>query len=183
MLADRGAKVTGIDISPGVIEVAKQARPEHCSPPMFVVGDAQNTGFADQHFDLVLGTGILHHLNLDLAYAEIARILKAGGMALFMEPQAGSLFLRAFRKVTPRARSVDERPLYPEDITLASRYFSKIRTHEYFLLSVAAAPLHLASERLAGYAARAIDRLDQTVFARSASARRSAWYTRLEMTR
>jgi SAM-dependent methyltransferase len=42
--------------------------------------------FPDDSFDLVFGSGIIHHLDIDRALGEIARVLRPGGRAVFVEP-------------------------------------------------------------------------------------------------
>src|SRR5437016_871979 len=88
-LASLGARVVGVDISPKLIEQARASASNldlNGLSPQFIVGDAHHTPFDDNSFDYVFGNGVLHHLDLDKAYAEIARVLRPGGKALFMEP-------------------------------------------------------------------------------------------------
>ena len=46
----------------------------------------QEMPFASNSFDYVVDIGALHHLQLDLAGPEIARVLKPSGKAIFIEP-------------------------------------------------------------------------------------------------
>ena len=66
--------------------------------------------FPDATFDLVIGYGILHHLDADVALSEIRRVLKPGGRVLLQEPLADHPLLRLFRRFTPDARTEDEAP-------------------------------------------------------------------------
>ena len=77
-LAGIGADAHGIDISPVSIENAKkQAENQGVSDKVtFHVMDAEATTFPDDHFDYAVINGILHHLDLEKAYSELARILK-----------------------------------------------------------------------------------------------------------
>jgi ubiquinone/menaquinone biosynthesis C-methylase UbiE len=38
--------------------------------------EAENLSFSNDSFDLVCGSGILHHLDLNRSYKEIQRVLK-----------------------------------------------------------------------------------------------------------
>jgi SAM-dependent methyltransferase len=81
-----------------------------------VAGDAHHTPYPDAAFDLVIGDGILHHLDLDVALGEVHRVLKPGGRAVFREPRLDNPLLKLFRRLTPSARTEDERPLDAADL-------------------------------------------------------------------
>jgi 2-polyprenyl-3-methyl-5-hydroxy-6-metoxy-1,4-benzoquinol methylase len=119
LLGKGAAYVAGIDISePYVSEAAAAAHTLGYSPDRFdfSVMDAHRLVFSEGQFDLVVGNGILHHLDLPVCLREIERVLKPGGFALFVEPLAGNPLLKLFRVLTPRARTVDESPLRAEDL-------------------------------------------------------------------
>ena len=106
-------KVYGIDISPvyisNAIELMRQAGVDKDLFD-FRVMDAHDLEFEENTFDLVLGSGILHHLNPDIALKEIYRVLKPNGRVLFIEPLADNPLLKLFRRLTPFARTEDENP-------------------------------------------------------------------------
>jgi SAM-dependent methyltransferase len=181
LLASKGARVEGIDISESLVNLAARSIPDGIPPPSFSVRDAHETGFADASFDYVFGNGILHHLELERAYREVARVLRPGGRAFFMEPMEQHPFLVLLRKATPAARSVDEKPLHLEEIELAQRYFGEVRHSEHFLLAVAAAPIHWASNRAAFAAVKALDRVDRLLIRMIPGLARYAWLSMLEL--
>ncbi|WP_171246556.1 class I SAM-dependent methyltransferase [Isoptericola sediminis] len=80
-LRDRGAEVTGLDGSPAMIELAR----EHLGDdvPLHVADLAEPLPFADDTFDDVVASLVLHYLE-DWAgpLAEIKRVLKPGGRLL-----------------------------------------------------------------------------------------------------
>ncbi|MEM6785631.1 MAG: class I SAM-dependent methyltransferase [Bacteroidota bacterium] len=118
-LLERNAVVDGIDISRVYIEeadAAAHAAGHSAERFQFVVGDAHALPYADATFDIVVGDGILHHLDLDTALSEIHRVLKPGGRALFSEPLLDNPLLKLFRLLTPRARTEDERPFSASDL-------------------------------------------------------------------
>jgi ubiquinone/menaquinone biosynthesis C-methylase UbiE len=89
-LLARGASVTALDISAGMVRVA-QERAERFRPESdfrFVVAPAEATGLAAGRFDVVVGKWVLHHLDLAQAAQELARVLRPGGTGLFMETSA-----------------------------------------------------------------------------------------------
>lgn len=114
-----GASVIGIDISQNYIEEANRHAKELGFDPdsyEFRVMDAHNLEFESDHFDVVYGKGILHHLDLPVSLSEINRVLKVGGRAIFLEPLAGNPLLKLLRWLTPSARTEDERPLSGKDL-------------------------------------------------------------------
>jgi SAM-dependent methyltransferase len=139
-LARRGAHVTGIDISPVAIELAKTEAERQSVEAAFVVRDAEATGFPDGSFDLIVGGAILHHLDLDRAYAEIARLLAPGGRAVFIEPLGHNALINLYRKMTPEQRTPDEHPLLRGDLAHARRAFAHVNVWYYHMMGIGAAP-------------------------------------------
>lgn len=75
--------VVGIDLSPEMIELARARYPD----ARFEVGDVEALAFPDASFDVVLCSGMLHHLaSLRGAMTQIARVLRPGGIMLAREP-------------------------------------------------------------------------------------------------
>lgn len=181
LLASKGALVEGIDISESLVNLARRSVPEGITSPIFSVRDAHATGFPDASFDHVFGNGILHHLELDKAYREVARVLKPGGRAFFMEPMEQHPLLLLVRKATPAARSVDEKPMTLEEIQVAEQFFKKVKHTEHFLFAVVAAPVHLASNRVAFSMIKALDWLDRGMFKAFPGLGRYAWLSMLEL--
>lgn len=80
-LADNGCDVDGLDLSPGMLAIARRERPGLAS----VVGSVTELPFRDDAFDGVLLWYSLIHLPPDalpLALAETARVLRPGGAVL-----------------------------------------------------------------------------------------------------
>jgi demethylmenaquinone methyltransferase/2-methoxy-6-polyprenyl-1,4-benzoquinol methylase len=89
-LADAGARVSGIDVTHRMIELARQktaSRVGRLHPvPMFLVGDMIGLPFADESFDIATaGYGLRNVPDLRAAIDEIHRVLKRGGMALSLD--------------------------------------------------------------------------------------------------
>lgn len=79
-----GVEVIGIDISEDMVKIAKKNAQEEgvTDRVKFKVASAYNTDFDDDSIDLVVSTGLIHHLREPLsAFNEAYRILKGGGEA------------------------------------------------------------------------------------------------------
>jgi len=118
-ILSQGGNISGIDISSVYIEDAGK-RCQYAgydrNKYQFSVMDAHAMQFSENDFDLVVGLGILHHLDVETALNEIYRVLKPGGRLLLQEPLADNPLLKLFRKLTPTARTEDERPFTRDDI-------------------------------------------------------------------
>ncbi|MCS7106455.1 MAG: class I SAM-dependent methyltransferase, partial [Candidatus Aenigmarchaeota archaeon] len=84
LMARKGAKVVGIDISPRMIEIARQ----RCNSQVeFYVRDMQNTDFLEGEFDVIVSLfSLMYKKNLSLVFKEFRRILKKGGELILAVP-------------------------------------------------------------------------------------------------
>ena len=141
-LARHGADVVGIDISvEGVRQARTLAREEGLEDKLtFEVMNAERLEFPDNHFDVVYGNSILHHLNLDNTCHELIRVLKPGGCAIFREPLGHNLLINLYRKLTPRMRTEDEHPLLASDLETLAGYFHEARFDYYAFCTLLAVP-------------------------------------------
>ena len=137
---DLGAILTGIDISSEGIKKAKEKISNKNLKADFFVMNAEKTDFPDNTFDIVIGTGIIHHLDLISAYEEIHRILKINGHAIFLEPLGHNIFINLYRRLTPQMRTKDEHPLIMKDIKLLKQYFKKVEVEYFTLFTLLAVP-------------------------------------------
>lgn len=176
-LARLGARVDGIDISHVAIGLARQTAlaEDLARSTSFAVMDAEHLAFADDSFDLVCGTSIIHHLDVRRAYAEVARVLRPTGTAVFLEALGHNPAINAYRRRTPALRTPDEHPLRMDDVAVAGDYFTKVYSEHFALLSLAA----LAIRRRSGFvrASAALQRADRTVFRVAPSLQRWSWMT------
>ena len=83
-LACSGADVVAIDVSPELLEIA---RANYSAPNIrYEIQNAYELSYPDAVFDSVVGSSILHHLEIEEAIREIYRVLKPGGTIYFTEP-------------------------------------------------------------------------------------------------
>ena len=140
-LAKNQAKlVTGIDISPVAIEVAsQQAAAENVQAnTAFKVMNAEELEFAENSYDLICGSGILHHLDLEAATKSMTKVLKPDGKVVFLEPLGHNLLINLYRRLTPAIRSEDEHPLLTKDLNALKSNFKQSKIRYFYLTSIAA---------------------------------------------
>ncbi len=166
--------VVGIDISDVAVD---QARSEAATLGLdnvsFEVMNAEEMDFPDDEFDLVCGFGILHHLDLDIALRELARVLKPDGSCIFLEPLGHNPAINLYRWLTPNLRTADEHPLLLKDFVILQRYFSRLDPLFVNLTTLATLPfsrLPGSSTLLHGAA-----RFDKVLFRLLPFTRRFAW--------
>ncbi|MGH2990834.1 MAG: class I SAM-dependent methyltransferase [Microbacterium sp.] len=181
LLARAGASVTGIDLSEVAIrqaqeEAERQGLSDRCS---FQVMNAEELAFPADSFDLVCGTAILHHLELERAYREVARTMKPDGHGVFFEPLGHNPIINAYRRRTPQHRTPDEHPLLQSDIELAGGYFNRVETSYFHLATLAAVPFR--GRRGFDGLLRALHGLDEALF-RIPLLRRQAWMVIVTLT-
>jgi len=153
LLARRGARVLGVDISASLITLAIRRLAINGLPraATFIVGSAHDLPLPDESVDVVFGIAILHHLDLAATSREVHRVLKPGGRAIFQEPVRDSRMVRALRKCIPyQAPDISpfERPLTTPELQAFSRPFSHAKMRAFSLPFVNVAQ---AMPRLRGY--------------------------------
>ena len=65
----------------------------------------------------------MHHLDLKKALKEIHRVTKKDGYLIFKEPLGTNIFFQIYRKLTPNARTPDEKPFQFNDIDILESYY------------------------------------------------------------
>jgi ubiquinone/menaquinone biosynthesis C-methylase UbiE len=174
-IAQDCVSVHGIDISDVAIDSARtEARARGILNAKFDVMNAEELKFEDATFDVIFGSGIIHHLDVSRAYSELARVLRPEGSAVFVEPLGHNPLIRVFRNMTLEMRTPDEHPLLKSDYVLARKYFDRIDLTLYGLAALTAIPL--LKTRFAGSvisAGRMVDR----VLLRLPGIKWWAWYS------
>lgn len=139
-----GAECVGIDISPeGIANANKNAEKFKVSDRCkFVVMDGENMDFDDNTFDLAVEYGALHHVDLDAALSELARVMKPNSQMMCVEAMRHNPLIHWYRKKTPHLRTEweVEHILGVESFDLMKKYFSNVNVKYFHLLSLALVP-------------------------------------------
>jgi SAM-dependent methyltransferase len=138
-----GARVTAIDVSDVGVATLRRRAAFHGLNVRALEMRADPTSFPSASFDRIHGLGILHHVGIDRGLAEVARLLRPGGVGVFLEPigdcpaietmktwlMRHGRFLADFDRVTDH-----ERNLTWCEVERAVRRFSHAALYPYHLL-------------------------------------------------
>ena len=88
IFAKIGYEVFGFDLSPNNVETARRLAGKYqmIERTHFHVSVAEHLDYPSDYFDVIVGTDILHHVEITRALSECSRVLKPGGVAIFHEP-------------------------------------------------------------------------------------------------
>lgn len=140
VLARRGARVTAFDLSYGYVQEARSRALANGAHINFVKADGERLPFADHSFQAVWGCAILHHLDVQKAGPELARVLRPGGIAVFCEPWGENPLLAWAREnlsYLGKERTPDEQPLRQSQVDYLGALFSNAHLQGFQLLSMA----------------------------------------------
>ena len=130
------SQIVGIDISKVSIDKAKKNALEKNLDIKYSVDNCENSKLNPNSFDLIYGSGILHHLDLNSCLKEINRLLKQNGLMVFMEPLGTNPLINLYRKFTPKSRSQDEHPFIKQDFQLMESLYSRVDIKYYGFLTL-----------------------------------------------
>jgi len=173
-IAQNDGRVTGIDISEVAIKFSEeQSRNNNVSEvTTFLVMNAENLDFQYGSFDLVIGSSIVHHLELQTFMNELVQVLNNKGSAIFIEPLGHNLFINLYRNFTPNLRTKDEHPLLLKDLKYISSFFNKVEINYFHFFTLLAVPLR--KMRFFNSILSTFEKLDQILF-RMKVFRKFAW--------
>jgi ubiquinone/menaquinone biosynthesis C-methylase UbiE len=118
LLGERGYDVSGLDISPKLLDLGRRKWPQI----PFIEGDVENLPYENAVLDGVLLSGIVHHLpDPRRCAAEVFRVLKPGGRFVAFDPNRRNPFMYLYRdKSSPFYSTVgvtaNERPVIAAEV-------------------------------------------------------------------
>jgi len=183
-LAKRGAQVVALDLSPTAVEMARtRVQREGVSSAVELrVQAAEECVAHGDRFDVVLGNGVLHHLDLRAFKGTLTRLLRPEGIAQFQEPLIHNPLLRMYRLVTPHLRTPTERPLSMEVVENFVAGFSDVRVEFFNALGLGLVLMpRVLSERTAQQWLSRCARWDRRMIGRWPWLRRYAQYVVIQM--
>ena len=132
-LAERGIDIIGIDVNPNAAAIAGSDRVMEMA--------AESLDFPNDEFDAIVSVHAIEHIpELEAAAAEMARVLKPGGSALYIYPAEPIMGLYAIPTSiilhgTPfKAREVHCQKLWPAKLARLMKPLGLRQTHSEFNL-------------------------------------------------
>ena len=136
--AKAGAKLSiGIEISDTSVENCRRNAAD-LPNAYFVQADCENTGIPGGSIDVIICSGMLHHLDLNQAFPELCRILKPGGVVLGVEALGYNPLIQMYRNRTPEMRTEWEKEhiLSYKELRLAAKFFTVQNVKHWHLFGI-----------------------------------------------
>jgi 2-polyprenyl-3-methyl-5-hydroxy-6-metoxy-1,4-benzoquinol methylase len=134
----KGAEVTAVDLSPGMVQTASELAKTHGVRVEGVVAAAEDLPVTSSHYDVAYAANTLHHTPDRRKFLQhIQRALKPGGRVFLWDPLAYDPIIDIYRRMATRVRTPDEAPLTFKDVALVKEYFAEVRHREFWILSLA----------------------------------------------
>lgn len=170
-IARAGGRVAGFDLSSESVRLmgARAARLS-LPAPGGLVSLMERMPFPDACFDAVVGKSILHHVDVGASMAEVRRVLRPGGRAIFVENQVTNPLLRFARtRLTgrfgvARVGTIDEHPLEAGDYRRIGRLFPTVHLSYPDFRFFSLISRNVLRYRRALWLARAFSWLDRAIY-------------------
>lgn len=134
--AMRGAQVIATDVSSGMLVLGRQVAALHGTAVTPVQMDGATLALADASVDVVYGANVLHHVDQARCIAEVHRVLRPGGVAVFWDPLRYNPVINVYRRMATAVRTADEHPLGRDDLRLLQRTFRSVDARFFWLAAL-----------------------------------------------
>jgi SAM-dependent methyltransferase len=148
------ARLTGTDVSAGMLAEAARTWPAGSAPPMLHQQNGAATGLPSGSFDLVIISAVLHHVAMperNAVYAELHRLLQPDGRLVVFEHNPWNPVTRYVVSHTPIDRNAVLLP--PPEVTaaLAGGGWRDVRASHLMFLPPRLGVLAKAAEQMFGW--------------------------------
>lgn len=175
-------KLIGVDISDVSIDNCRKKAAAFGDQAEFRVMDCEALEFPSDEFDVVCEAGVLHHLDLDKAVAEMARVVKPEGRVICYEAVGHNPLFQAYRRATPvlRTKYETEHILKLDDVRKLHKLYDSVEVRFFHLLVLLAVPFR----RVPGFGLlqRALEAADRLLL-KVPGIQKQAWMMIFELSR
>jgi len=148
------ARLTGTDVSTGMLAEARRTWPADSPPPAFHVQDGVATGLPSDSFDLIIISAVLHHVPLNqraAVYQELHRLLRPGGRLVVFEHNPWNPVTSYVVAHSPIDRDAILLPPPEVKSALSTTGWREVRAGHLMFLPPRLGALATAAERLFGW--------------------------------
>ncbi len=183
--AQRGGEVVGFDIAQGMARLAVEYARQHGASIDMMASTFEELPLADHSIDIAVGQYILHHTDVDKSMDQLKRVVKPGGMALFVENMALNPLIeryvtsKLFEDGVMREGSPEECPILPERVAYMEELCTEFRMHwpSFVFFEILCDRLPVVPRRFG----QALDDGLYTLLKRNPRALRNSYFAILEM--
>ncbi len=130
----KGARVTTVDVSPGMVETALALGKKYGVELEGIVAGAENLGVPAGSYDFIYIANTIHHVQDRASLFEgMRRALKPGGRFFSYDPLAYNPAINIYRRMATEVRTPDESPLTAADLKCARKYFHHVGHREFWI--------------------------------------------------
>ncbi|MGB9613640.1 MAG: malonyl-ACP O-methyltransferase BioC [Candidatus Margulisiibacteriota bacterium] len=138
------AEIVGLDLAPGMIEVAKE---KYAFKNLeFMLGDGEDLPFPNHYFDLVVSNASLQWMNLKKVGSEVKRVLVLGGDFIFSTFGSKTLWelksvgfrVNDFNSLSDLFRDLMEFEILQAQLELVNKQFKTVKEIVYYLKEIGA---------------------------------------------
>ena len=185
-LAEKGGEIHAYDISVEGIKKNQKIKENEFKDRIYIYNmTAEELGFQNNVFDIIVANAVLHHTNLKKSIPEICRVVKKGGTVYFVEPLGHNPLLNFYRNKTPQLRTPDETPLMFSDIEYFRTMFNTVDHKEYgfFVLIVYILRYVIKDRELLDRIIHLLHRFDEVFIQTFPFIRKHCWLTLVTLRR
>ena len=136
VFAMRGARVTAMDTSPAMVDVAVKLGQRYGVVIDGYVQSAEDLSKQGEPYDIVYAGNTLHHLTDQPRFlSRVTSVLSPSGVFCSWDPVKYNPVINVYRAMARKVRTENEQPLGVGDVRLTEKFFEKVDVRHFWILS------------------------------------------------
>ena len=133
-----GARVTATDLSAKMLEAASSLAERYGVALATHKASADGLGLPPgRRFDIIYAGNLFHHVEIEPTLRELSARLKPEGVLAAWDPLAYNPVINVYRRMAAEVRTPGEHPLTLRDVRGFSKWFGEVKTHWFWLTTLA----------------------------------------------
>lgn len=132
----RGARVTAVDISRGMLALTQRVAQQHGVQVTTLQQNADLLDLPTGSFDVVYAGNLLHHVDLETTLQKATRVLKPDGRFVSWDPLRHNPLINVYRRMSRDVHSADECPLSMGDVRVFRKHFQHVERSCFWLTTL-----------------------------------------------